>query len=160
MEIVTTPQALPGCCFICGSATRKYYIDTGRSLDFHGAVYFCSECLTEIAHLAGFLSPEASNKLKIEFSKLETQVYELTKRETGLENAIRGMAAAGYRNGDVPNGNGNPDLSIEKSESESQGTENSLGVGEGETVKQGNDENMGKLRSNDEPASTFDLSLD
>ncbi len=53
------PQALPGCCRICGTASsqRGPYVDLGYSEEYHGAIYYCMECMTEVARIMGFATP-------------------------------------------------------------------------------------------------------
>lgn len=157
MQIVNAPVALPGCCFICGAASREFFIDTGRSIEFHGAVYFCSECLTEIATAAGFLSVKNTALLKFEMEKLENKVFELTKREAGLEQTVRGLVTAGFSLPDKPNGNGHSDLVIEKSEDGTSGAEDYVGEGKGTPSEPIEHENVGELRPNDGGNEPFEL---
>lgn len=157
MQIVNAPVALPGCCFICGAASREYFIDTGRSIEFHGAVYFCSECLTEMATAAGFLSVKNTALLKFEMEKLEARVFELTKKEAGLEQTVRGLVAAGYSNDNGIDSLNNSDLVIKKSENGTSGAEDYVGKGTGEVIKPPEHENVGELRPNDGGNESFEL---
>jgi hypothetical protein len=60
-------------------------------MEFHGAVYFCSECLSEIAIQAVYAPPELRRKLESRIETLEKAVYELTVANEGLEEAVNGL---------------------------------------------------------------------
>lgn len=107
-KLTTAPEALPGSCMKCGSADRKFFVDTGLNIEFHGAIYFCNLCLEEMAQLAGYLSPESAEKIKTRMEEMELQVFNLTKREQHLEESIGSLVASGFghnsNNDVVPSG--------------------------------------------------------
>lgn len=45
------PALLPGCCFICRSANKRMFVDTGVTVKWEGVVYVCEDCLREMATL-------------------------------------------------------------------------------------------------------------
>jgi hypothetical protein len=94
MELITTPVALPGCCFQCGNAERQFYVDTGRSMEFHGAVYYCNECLAEMAHAAGYLIPEEADKLRTDILAALSEIERLNRVNDGLEKVVDGLLAS------------------------------------------------------------------
>lgn len=47
-RLLDRPLAIPGKCVICGAVDRPV-IDTRWNIDYYGAVYFCVNCLTEVA---------------------------------------------------------------------------------------------------------------
>lgn len=48
IQLLSRPIAHPGKCVQCG-AVDKEVIDTGVTIRWYGAVYFCLECITEMA---------------------------------------------------------------------------------------------------------------
>src|SRR6267154_5195941 len=50
------PLLPPGSCFICntGDVDDRKFLDFGKQVKFYGAIYFCSECIREIAEALGF----------------------------------------------------------------------------------------------------------
>lgn len=85
-QVVTHPGALPGECFLCAgdSTTREWFIDTGRQMEFHGAVYICNECLLEMAAMVGCASQVETTALVEAHMLLEQKVF-------GLETELAGM---------------------------------------------------------------------
>lgn len=73
MFLVERPLAAPYKCKSCGGVTKKWYIDTGTLEEFYGAVYYCNECFTHMANLAGFLSIEQSEVLQKGLEELTTK---------------------------------------------------------------------------------------
>lgn len=51
------PPALPGHCGICGSATKEQYLDLNLSFDYYGVLYFCNDCIADIARQLGYALP-------------------------------------------------------------------------------------------------------
>lgn len=89
-SLTSSPQALPGSCYLCGSAGRSVYVDVHTDIEFHGAVYICVDtCLDELAHMAGFIRPEEYEQLKKDKEKLETELYEVKREKGHWENAVR-----------------------------------------------------------------------
>lgn len=43
------PPAAPGVCFFCNSSQNGPFADTGRNVQFYGAVYVCQACVAEIS---------------------------------------------------------------------------------------------------------------
>jgi len=70
MFLMKVPLAAPHKCKSCGGVSKDWYIDTGSQEEFYGAVYYCNECFTHMANLAGFLSIEQSDKLQETLSNL------------------------------------------------------------------------------------------
>lgn len=58
MQKVTELQFSPGCCKICGRADSRAYVDMEYMEDFHGRVYYCYECVRQLANLLDFVTPE------------------------------------------------------------------------------------------------------
>lgn len=93
-SFVLSPQALPGNCAGCGKATdSKGFIDTGFEADFHGVIYFCSECVLDMASNFGLVLPEVMDKLKGQISELELESANQRKAILGLEEVVEGLLA-------------------------------------------------------------------
>lgn len=48
-KLLERPFAHPGKCAVCGATSREV-IDFDLNLEDYGAVYFCVQCLTQVAH--------------------------------------------------------------------------------------------------------------
>jgi hypothetical protein len=46
--VISQPVALPGCCFLCRSATNGPFVDTKFSIKFEGAVIVCAACIRDM----------------------------------------------------------------------------------------------------------------
>lgn len=160
MQIIYTPVALPGCCFICRGAQRESYIDTGVSHDYEGAFYICNLCINDMAHQMKYISEDEYKNLRMGKEESDRLNYELIKRVGGLEESLRALANAGYRvdpdvgvvidGGYLPKDMDNPEYqSPERTES--------LGDGEGTTSESSDDEGMAELRSDDDSSGDFVL---
>lgn len=101
MELMSVPQALPGSCAKCGSATRDWFLDTDLYYEFHGAVYICSDCLAEMASLAGYARPEKVERMNIELNEALRSIEELTIQVEGLEQAVDGLRLSRSTSRDV-----------------------------------------------------------
>lgn len=57
MQFTKFPPALPGSCVICNTVSNgsKNFLDPSWSLDYYGALYFCTDCLTPMSHAIGFV---------------------------------------------------------------------------------------------------------
>lgn len=159
MELMPEPMALPGCCFKCraGSNNREFFIDFDFSFDMHGAVYICNECLAEMAHAAGYITPDEARKYTFEVNFLREENSELTTKIFGLEQAIDGLRIAGRSIGAVSQ----PDDSVSLRDGEEGASEVSeqLGEGKGESPEPLHDEGVAELSDDDSEQSNFTFSL-
>ncbi len=141
--IVEVPSALPGSCKCCGSASKKFYIDTGTQEEFYGAVYYCNDCMGEMAELAGYVTPIANLKI---VEMLEELLAEREDTLTKVEEVINAVSnGLKFDNPSVTN-----DHLLETVRSLKQklsrGT-SELGEGTGTPPESSNDEGMAELRS-------------
>jgi hypothetical protein len=161
MQITYSPGALPGSCYFCGNGSREYYVDTGLSVEFHGAMYICNICATDIAHLIKFISPDEFKSIRQGKEELESINYELIKRVGVLEESLRELANAGYgtnSGGDVIRYGGALLETSEQSDKTISIGADELGEGEGASSESSDDENLGELRSDDKRDEfTFDF---
>jgi hypothetical protein len=152
MEITFSPSALPGSCYFCGSGNREFYIDTKLSVEFHGAMYICNICAEELARLVRFIPHDEYKEILAEKEQLEEHTYQLRVQLDGFQGAIDAFVRAGY--------NINTNLTVSRSggavleaddlSDETVSTrESELGTGEGTPSESSDDEDVGKLRSDD-----------
>lgn len=172
LELTHSPQALPGCCKLCGSASRAPFIDTGSSEEFHGAVYYCSECVGAMASLMGYISSERAEFLEGALKEAEAENILLKLQVENLERAIDGLVGSGS----FPSSSNLADTVLhetptspeERSSSKSRHpshsasrTEGELGEGEGAPSESSDDEGMADLHSaelsNDDTGFSLDL---
>lgn len=156
MRLTQSPEALPGSCFIaaCGSASRANYIDTGMSMEFHGAVYICDQCLAEMARLLGFSTQMDTFELRNRIDQLERQNYEYRRQLDGLEMVVNGFTLSRGTGGvdsvpDVDLAPSEPDEGVSEPDEE-------VGTGEGAPPESVHDERVAKL-SDDDTAFSFNL---
>lgn len=149
MELTHNPVALPGSCYFCPGSVRPWYIDTQCQVEYHGAMYICNECLTHMAHLAGYVTPEEAEDLKINLAFAQKNEYELHVQVDALEKAINELTRAGYPSGGADLRAYHVDVvSPQVGISDTYRTEEELGVGEGETSESPPDEDVAGLRTN------------
>ncbi len=150
MRITDSPEALPGSCKLCGSGTKAPFIDFGLSEEFYGAWYLCEECYSEGARLLGYLPPVEALALETKYIALLEEKFQLLVKVSGLEQAIDGLRIA--RDSIPSDISDRPDsisVSLFEADEESQGGENLLGSGEGETSEPSDDKGLGELHSDD-----------
>lgn len=73
----------PACCASCGgSDAERAYLDLGMFIDYYGQVYFCKNCVSDMAERIGLL-----NETEIEFLKHfnETVIAELAELKIRYE---------------------------------------------------------------------------
>lgn len=158
MELMPEPMALPGCCFRCraGSNNRDFFIDFEFSMEFHGAVYICNECLAEMAHTAGYILPDEARNYKLQVNLLTEENEELTTKIFGLEQAIDGLRIAGRSFG-TPSESDAVDFVHPAAEGSYSGQEE-LDFGAGELIEPLHDEGVAEL-SDDDAAVDFKFSV-
>lgn len=159
MELMPEPMALPGCCFKCraGSNNRDFFVDFDFSMDFHGAVYLCNECIAEMAHAAGYILPDEARKLKFEANFFKEEVEELQTKVFGLEQAIDGLRIAGRSVGTLSQSDDSDAVPTEP-EISREGQEQ-LDFGAGEPSESLHDEGMAELSDDDSSTDGFEFSL-
>lgn len=81
------PPASPSKCVSCGKFSGTF-IDFSLSIDWYGAVYFCSACFTEGCHLLGFHSEEKVALMDKEITELTSDKRNLLEEIEELKNAL------------------------------------------------------------------------
>jgi hypothetical protein len=94
-SIHTAPPKAPGKCFICstgGGVDERKFLDFGKQLKWYGAVYFCSECIREIAEALGYYPAEIFKLLTEANSELIQANDQLRKSLESANVARRAIA--------------------------------------------------------------------
>lgn len=90
-----TPPLLPGTCFICnigsGVDDRKF-LDFGKQLKWYGAIYFCSECVREIAEALNFYPAEVMEMLLESNGELVKSNSDLKAEMESIRDSHRAIA--------------------------------------------------------------------
>lgn len=95
-QLLTDNQlVLPNKCFGCGKMHGNF-IDTGNSIDFYGAVYWCTTCFTEQANGLGYQSPEQVSKLEKTIQYLDQENIRLNSECEALNNAVASFDRVQY----------------------------------------------------------------
>lgn len=79
----------PASCKICSASSlseREYWIDTGTSEEFYGAVYYCCICFEEMARDAGLLSRKDSDRIKEKYDYALERIRELKASIAAISN--------------------------------------------------------------------------
>ena len=169
-QLVESPLALPGSCYLCGSGDKSPYIDWGVSIEFHGALYTCCECTGAVASLLGWVSNNQHKKVLSQNDELMARNLDLEIENRELKQAIEHLSAAGFKvevNESILSDDIQPPGSVADTEpdilSDSQDADEAarssdelLDFGEGTSDESSNDKGVDKLHSND---SSFKLSL-
>jgi hypothetical protein len=93
-SIHEAPPLFPGCCFICstGSGDGRKFLYFGKSLPLQGAIYFCSECVREIAEAIGYYPSEVLQMLLEGNKEFQSANQSLKKVLESKDETIRTMA--------------------------------------------------------------------
>jgi len=167
-KVVTHPPALPGECFLCRGVSlgRDWFVDLMLDFEFHGRVYLCNECLSEIAEIVGYLTPDHATQLKDRVASLEEENYRLQAEVAAfheMEKAIGVFVDRGNVRSvsDSPGsgGIGSDGLAPDDSTEESSGGADRLGEGEGATPEPQHDEGMDVVHADDGGNADFSLNL-
>lgn len=161
---VERPFALPGCCALCGKADDEWYIDTGRQIEFLGAVYICKSCIQQIAGIVGYATPEGVVQMLSDIRNLTQERDDLKNQVTGLEEILSGYQTyltAGGGTGLLVNGVHTSSESSTESDQELDGTtqarETGLEARENGPAESSSVEGLGNLRPIDSDGFKFTL---
>jgi len=167
-QVVESPIALPGQCFLCGSGDKSPYIDWGVSIEFHGALYTCFECTGAVASLLGWVSRDQHDKLLEYNDLLESNNLDLTIRNRELTQSIEHLRNAGFKidepvssyDSEPPGSVADVDSDIladtQNSDETTRETDEFLDNGTGTSDESSDDKGVDKLHSDD---SSFKLAL-
>lgn len=89
-------QTSPGCCAICGSGQDPNgFVDTGLDFEFWGRVFFCPQCVEQIAGVFGFIHPKVVEDLQGERDLATLELHQANDRITHLESVLGGLSVLG-----------------------------------------------------------------
>lgn len=145
-SVVTTLTALPAQCRTCGGAGKEWYLDTGYSEEFYGAVVFCCDCIAHIANVCGFITPAEAKKLGDQVTEAERALFEAKLELDGLREIKNGILKLGLAGGADTSDSALPVRQAGNSEG-SQGGAGSVGDRAGTVAEPGDDEQLGGVHS-------------
>jgi hypothetical protein len=82
-----TPPAAPGKCVVCGT-TEGPQIDINFDIDFYGAVYFCRNCLTQVANALEYKSPSQWRMAQEELQAKRDEIHKWRTMYDELKSAL------------------------------------------------------------------------
>lgn len=147
-QVVERPLAHPGKCAVCGSTDRPC-VDFGFDVEDYGTVYFCLDCLTEVADVIGLVPEQRVRDAELETGQsvsdwltsrdlkvvTNEQLAVLTANLTSLSTALVPVVFGHLDNVDEPGGtNGGTDAPA------------SEGSTEGDTPSSGENSNPSRSR--------------
>jgi hypothetical protein len=159
-RITNAPEALPGSCFLCSTASREFFVDTGMQVEFHGAFYICNECLAEMARLVGFETPGNVMALRATKDSLEKKVFDLTRDIDALERVVDGYSRLGRtsNSGIITDTSVLQQLPFDSlSDERASEGEASLGDGTSESPESSNESGMADVRPTESNEFTLEL---
>lgn len=93
VQLIPAPIASPGHCVICGkSEHEKGFVDPRLDFEFYGSLYFCCDCVGEIASLFNFISPEKAVMLATRLQQLEEETAIQRESLLLLEQTVDNLA--------------------------------------------------------------------
>jgi hypothetical protein len=88
VQVLDCAPVAPGVCILCGIADGRKFVDFGKQVEWYGAVYFCSECIGEVARALGWVPVAEYNELLAEFKKLDAGTNILVREKEQIHNAL------------------------------------------------------------------------
>lgn len=100
---INAPLANPGVCIVCGSSRTddRNYIDFGKQLEWFGAVYFCTECISETLDVMDFVKSSTMESTVTELYQEKANVMNLRDQIGALESVLKFYIDRGPSNGTV-----------------------------------------------------------
>lgn len=90
-RLLDAPIAAPGTCILCKSAggDERKFIDLGIQVDWYGAIYFCTFCITEAAQILGLRSVENIEQISASYNEMVQNYNDLLTLSREMESATR-----------------------------------------------------------------------
>lgn len=152
------PPALPGCCYLCGSGSRELYVDLNRDVDYHGAMYICDLCLTQMAHMIGLEDATKSTEVQLKLlaanekiERLQGELGALKDLKDVMDN-IRNYAAS---SDDIDVSPVEPEQGNYQGEEELADGETELASGEERSPEPIDEQGMDELRTGQSSEFSF-----
>lgn len=96
-QVVHSPSALPGSCYLCGSGDKSPYIDWGVSIEFYGALYTCFECTGAVSSLLGWVPRDKHDEVIKLNDELISRGLDLEIENREFRQAIEHLNAVGIK---------------------------------------------------------------
>lgn len=130
IKVLDTPVMAPGICSLCGSSGdgKRKFIDFGKQLDWYGAIYFCSECIREVAQSIDYIHISDFNLLHDKLRKSIIKFDQLQEEHRIIKDVLSKLLSNCTCNSDSPDDSSDV-VSISISESEDIEESNSETVG-------------------------------
>ena len=95
MQFHKYPPALPGKCIICQKTSNGAvsFLDINWSIDDYGAVYFCTDCLTPLAHAIGFVETKSLMDAEREAAELAYALREVEDERDHYRSIVNSLRA-------------------------------------------------------------------
>lgn len=89
VQKVPVPVASPGACILCGKYTHpEGFAFFGLEFEFYGTLYFCGDCVGDIASTFGWLPPDRVTALLAEHEDVLQENINLGDKVKFLEEAV------------------------------------------------------------------------
>lgn len=89
MQVIPAPIASPGKCVFCGKSEHPQgFIDPRLDFEFYGTLYFCFDCVGDIARTLGFIDTEQAIKLAQEIARLSGELELHREALLNLEESV------------------------------------------------------------------------
>jgi len=92
MRKVLTAELPPATCLICGGSNgdREYFLDMERIEDWHGSVYYCSQCFLNMAETVGYVrSDEGAMRM------IQAELHDLREMYDRFSNLFDRLLVSG-----------------------------------------------------------------
>ena len=85
----------PGKCCVCGGSEKEFFVDFGFQLDFYGSVYFCNDCILEVANVLDYHGPHQWKMVKDLNEELRAENNSLRDRLETLNDLAGSVSKLG-----------------------------------------------------------------
>ena len=148
MQLVDKPQALPGQCKGCGAADKFGYIDTGWQEEFYGAIYFCRDCVLDMASYYGAVAPEQYTRSKRELMEAQQKIVWLEMQYRANIKILEGIdGLVDLRTSGGIDSLSDSSVVVDSTAEESEGERIDVAEGTRGLIKPSDDKDLGVVRA-------------
>lgn len=98
MQRIDTPIVSPGSCAVCGKNQHpEGFLDPRLDFEFFGTLYFCGDCVGDIARTFGYISPADLTRVREHIAAQDLELNTLRQAVLGLESTVDGLIADAHR---------------------------------------------------------------
>lgn len=98
IQVLDQPVAAPAICVVCKAGGGKLpqgerlkFIDFGMDIEYYGAVYFCSNCIVNVAYALGYYGPAEMAAVESKLARLYIEHAEMKDQNDALRNALHSL---------------------------------------------------------------------